>query len=113
MNNLRYQICLTKGREIFLIISLTYCNYHFLYSSITPSNIYPINSKTTNSEKAKSQKIIIHSISNHTKFLTSKSELTIYRNFQFVNWFFGRWNELCKSIYQKSSVAKLIGNLLK
>ena len=113
MNNLSYQIYLTKGREIILRIPLSYC-YHFLYLSITTSNIYPINSKTTNSEKAKSPKIIIHSISNPTKYsVASKFILTIYRNFQFINWFYGRWNELCKSIYQKSSVAKPIGNLLK
>ena len=87
MNNLSYQIYLTKGREIFLIISLSYYNCHLLHFSITPSNIYYINSKTTNSEKAKSPKINIHSISFPTKYLiASKFILTIYRNFQSLIW---------------------------
>ncbi len=109
-----FHICFLEGREIFRRISLSCYYYHFLYSAISPYNRYPINFKTTNSEKVISPNVIIHSISNPTKYLvTSESKLTIYHNYQFVNWFYGRWNELGKSIYQKSSVAKPIGNLLK
>ena len=58
MNNLSYHICLTKGREIFLIISLSYYNCHLLHFSITPYNKFPVIYETKISIKVESSKVI-------------------------------------------------------
>ena len=50
-----YHYCFSDGTKIFLWLHIS-CYYHSL--SIPPSNIYPINFKTTNSENVKFPKVI-------------------------------------------------------